>query len=385
MSVEALVNSDLTDLLSRLVAIDSVNPSLVPGGAGESEIAEFLVGWAREAGLEAERREATTGRPSVIIRARARSGGGGRTLLLCAHTDTVGVEGMSEPHVPRVEGDRLYGRGAYDMKAGLAAALMAVRDAARLGLAGDVVVAAVADEEHASLGVQEVLSELEADAAVVTEPTELEVIVAHKGFVWSEIEVTGRAAHGSRPWLGVDAIVRMGRVLGELGDLDARLAAREHPMLGRGSVHASTIQGGAELSSYPARCVLGLERRTLPGESAADVERELDEMLDRCRKTDDAFEARRHTLLVREPLETDPQAEIVKLVRESAAVVVGTAPPISGASYWADSAFIAAADIPTVLFGPSGEGAHAEQEWVSLADTERVARTLRLVAERFCM
>jgi acetylornithine deacetylase len=384
LSAEALVSPDLIGLLSRLVAIDSVNPSLVPGGAGESEIAEFLVDWAHEAGLEAERKERTTGRPSVVVRARARGRGGGRTLLLCAHTDTVGVEGMSEPHTPRVEGDRLYGRGAYDMKAGLAAALIAARDGARLGLAGDVVVAAVADEEHASLGVQEVLAELGADAAVVTEPTELEVIVAHKGFVWSEIEVTGRAAHGSRPWLGVDAIVQMGRILGELGDLDARLAAREHPMLGRGSVHASTIQGGAELSSYPARCVLGLERRTLPGESAAEVERELEEMLDRCRQADDAFEARQHTLLVREPLETDPEAEIVKVVRGSAAGVFGATPPVSGASYWADSAFIAAAGIPTVLFGPSGEGAHSEEEWVSLADTERVAQTLRAVAERFC-
>jgi acetylornithine deacetylase len=156
-------------------------------------------------------------------------------------------------------------------------------------------------------------------------------------------------------------------------------------MLGRGSVHASTIQGGAELSSYPARCVLGLERRTLPGESATEVERELEEMLDRCRKADDAFEARQQTLLVREPLETDPEAEIVKVVRESAAGVFGAPPPISGASYWADSAFIAAAGIPTVLFGPSGEGAHSEEEWVSMADTERVAQTLRAVAERFCV
>src|SRR5438477_5682713 len=151
---------------------------------------------------------------------------------------------MTEPHVPRVDGDRLYGRGAYDMKAGVAAALIACREATALGLAGDVVVAAVADEEHASLGVQEALACVEADAAVVTEPTELELVVAHKGFVWSEVEVMGRAAHGSRPWLGVDAIVQMEAVLRELGTLDAALGAREHPQLGRGSVHASTIQGG---------------------------------------------------------------------------------------------------------------------------------------------
>src|SRR5699024_8138830 len=154
------------------------------------------------------------GRPSVLVRAPGT--GGGRTLLLCGHLDTVTVEGMADPHRPRIDGDRLHGRGAYDMKAGLAAALIAAREASRLGLAGDVLVAAVADEEHASLGVQEALRHVDADAAIVTEPTELELAVAHKGFVWAEVEVAGRPAHGSRPHLGVDAIVKMGGVLREL-------------------------------------------------------------------------------------------------------------------------------------------------------------------------
>src|SRR3954469_18807915 len=217
--------SDLTSLLGALVAIDSVNPSLVPGGAGEAEIAGFVAAWARDAGLEAETLEATPGRPSVLVRARGT--GGGRALLLCGHLDTVGVDGMSDPHAPRIEGDRVYGRGAYDMKAGVAAALVAARDAARLGLAGDVVVAAVADEEHSSIGVQECLRAIDADAAIVTEPTEMAVIVAHKGFVWAEIEVTGEPAHGSRPPLGVDAIVKIGPILTALGQLDGQLAARE--------------------------------------------------------------------------------------------------------------------------------------------------------------
>jgi len=174
---------DVVELTARLVAIDSVNPSLVAGGAGESEIAAFVADWARDNGLEATALEDTPGRPSVIVRAPG-SGGGG-TLLLCGHLDTVNVEGMTDPHTPRVDGDRLYGRGAYDMKAGVAAALIACREAAQLGLAGDVVVAAVADEEHASLGVQEALRSVRADAAIVTEPTELELIVAHKGFIWA--------------------------------------------------------------------------------------------------------------------------------------------------------------------------------------------------------
>src|SRR3954470_22839355 len=238
------VHQNVIDLTSRLVELDSVNPSLVEGGRGEVEVARYVVDWARHVGLGVDVLEATRGRPSVVV--RAPGWGGGRTLLLCAHTDTVGVAGMVDPHTPRVDADRLYGRGAYDMKSGLAAALLAIKELARAGLAGDVVVAAVADEEHASLGVQEVLAAVRADAAIVTEPTELELIVAHKGFVWAEVELAGRAAHGSRPEQGVDAIVGAGPVLTGLGELDAALGARTHPLLGRGSVHASLIEGGAE-------------------------------------------------------------------------------------------------------------------------------------------
>lgn len=373
--------NDTLELLSQLVAIDSVNPSLVPGGAGEREIAAFVAAWARDAGLDAEVLEATAGRPNVVV--RTRGSGGGRSLLLCGHCDTVTVEGMREPGV-RIDGDRLYGRGAYDMKAGVAAALIACREAAALDLAGDVIVAAVADEEHASLGVQEVLATVHADAAIVTEPTELEVIVAHRGFVWSEIEVTGRAAHGSRPHLGIDAIVKTGPVLTALGELDAALGERTHRLLGRGSVHASLIRGGEELSSYPARCVVGLERRTLPGESAGDVEAELAALLDACRAADPDLRAEQRTLLVREPFEADADGELAGVVRAAATGVLGTPPAVAGASYWADAAFIAAAGIPTVMFGPAGEGAHAAEEWVSISSTDAVARTLVAVAQQVC-
>jgi acetylornithine deacetylase len=371
----------LVELIHALVATDSVNPALVPGGAGEREVAAVVLAWAADAGLEAELLEATPGRPSVVVRARGTGGGG--TLMLCGHLDTVTTEGMADPG-PRVEGDRFYGRGAYDMKAGVAAALVACRETAALGLRGDVVVAAVADEEHASLGVQEVLGAVAADAAIVTEPTELELVVAHRGFVWAEIEVTGRAAHGSRPHLGVDAIVKAGPVLTAIGALDEALGAHTHPLLGRGSVHSSTIHGGEELSSYPARCVVGLERRTLPGETAADIEAELAALLDRCRAADPALEADARILLVREPFEIAPDAALVATVRAAAAEAAGAPPAIAGASYWADAAFIAAAGIPTVMFGPTGEGAHAAEEWVSIASTEAVARTLVATAARVC-
>jgi acetylornithine deacetylase len=373
---------DLVELTSELVAIDSVNPSLVSGGAGEGEIARFVVEWALAAGLEAELLEATPERPTVIV--RARGSGGGRTLLLCGHTDTVNVEGMVDPHVPRLDGDRLFGRGAYDMKAGLAAALVACREVAALGLAGDVVVAAVADEEYASLGVQEALAAVNADAAIVTEPTELELVVAHKGFIWAEIEVTGRAAHGSRPHLGVDAIVKAGPILTALGALDASLGERTHPLVGRGSVHASLIEGGGELSSYPARCVVGLERRTLPGETAATLEAELAALLGRCRADDPELDATQRTLLVRDPFEVAQDSELVRTVHAAAVELLTQPPPVGGASYWADAAFIAAAGIPTVMFGPGGAGAHAIEEWVSVPDTEIVARTLVEAAARLC-
>ena len=259
---------------------------------------------------------------------------------------------MTDPFTPRIEGDRLYGRGSYDMKAGVAAALIACRDAAKLDLAGDVVVAAVADEEYASLGIQEVLSSVRADAAVVTEPTELELVVAHKGFAWIELDVAGRAAHGSRPHLGVDAILKTGPLLVALADLDRSLGARLHPLLGRGSLHASLIDGGTELSSYPSRCTLKLERRTLPGETVADVEAEIDGLLEECRSADPELAVERRTLLTRDPFEVDLDAEIVSIIGSALGVT-----QVGGASYWADSGFIAAAGVRTVLLGPGGEGA----------------------------
>jgi acetylornithine deacetylase/succinyl-diaminopimelate desuccinylase-like protein len=358
------VIDDVVELASQLVAIDSVNPSLVEGGAGEAEIAAFVAGWARDSGLDAQVLEEIPGRPSVLV--TARGSGGGRTLLLCGHLDTVNVEGMSDPHTPRIDGDRLLGRGAYDMKSGVAAALIACREAAKLGLAGDVVVAAVADEEHASLGVQEALRHVQADAAIVTEPTELQLIVAHKGFIWAELEVTGRAAHGSRPDLGEDAIAKAGPVLSAIAALDESLGARTHPLLGRGSVHASTIAGGVELSSYPARCVIGVERRMLPDETVQDVEAELA-----------ALGAEHRILLAREGFEVATNEDVVAAMSAAAAAFLGGMPPsIAGVSYWADAAFIAAAGIPTVMFGSSGVGAHALEEWVSIPDTITVTRIL---------
>ena len=362
--------ADVVELTSALVAIDSVNPSLEPGAAGEAEVAAYVASWAQSAGLEAEVHERTAGRPSVVVRARGR--GGGSTLLLCGHLDTVGVEGMADGHAPRVDGDRLHGRGAYDMKAGVAAALVACREAASRELAGDVVVAAVADEEYASVGVREVLSALggpPAAAAVVTEPTQMEIAVAHRGFAWLEVEVTGKAAHGSRPDLGVDAIAKAGSILTGVGDWDRRLAESGHPLLGRGSVHASLVSGGRDLATYP--------ERARPASSAGRC-RAKDSGRSRLSSTRCSMSAAAWTRswwLRRARCWCATRSRHRRMHRSSPPYrragtrVLGSPPPTVGASFWADSAFIAAAGIPTVLFGPGGEGAHADVEWVSIRDT----------------
>jgi len=291
---------------------------------------------------------------------------------------------MRDPLTPRVDGDRMYGRGTYDMKAGLAAALIACRDATDAGITGEVIVAAVADEEHSSTGVQHALQHLTADAAIVTEPTELAIATAHKGFVWTEIEVQGKAAHGSRPHLGVDAILKTGPILVALNELNERLRSAAHPTLGPATLHASLITGGIEESTIPDRCLLTVERRTLPGETTADVGREITDLLAACRDADPDLNAISRTTLAREPFQIDRDAPIVHALEAATLATLGQRAPITGMSYWADSAFIAAAGIPTVLFGPPGDGAHAEIEWVDLPGTIACARTLTAAASTFC-
>jgi acetylornithine deacetylase len=373
----------LRGLVADLVAIDSVNPDLVQGGAGELEIARFIAAWLERAGVEVRIDEVAPGRANVIGIARGR--GGGRTLLLNGHTDTVGHDGYERPLEPLVEGDRLFGRGSVDMKGGVAAALWACAEAAKLELPGDVIVTAVCDEEFASIGTQAVAAQLRADAAIVTEPTALELCVAHKGFAWLEVEIAGRAAHGSQPQLGIDAIAKAGRVLTGIDDLGRRLAADPgHALLGPGSVHASLIEGGQELSSYPERCLVQLERRTVPGESADVVEAQVRELVEQSAAADPDFRAEVRTTLVRPPFEIGTEAEIVRVVSGQAERLLGRAPRVIGWAAWMDSAILDQAGIPTVVFGPGGEGAHAVVEWVDLASVERCAEVLIATAREFC-
>lgn len=374
-------SATVLDLLDALVRIDSVNPGLDPTGAGEAEIAAVVAEWGRNVGLRVQVVQGTPGRPSVILRGGRDTGG--RRLLLCGHLDTVGLAGTRDALTPRIEGDRIYARGAYDMKAGLAAALIACRDASLAGIDGEVIVAAVADEELASLGIHEILAHLDPagiDAAVVTEPTERQVGSAHRGFVWTEVTVIGVAAHGSRPHLGADAILAAGHHLVAFDHLDQQLRDRPHPFLGPGNLHASLITGGTEQSTIPDRCVFTVERRTLPGETLERVEADVADLLERCRPADPRLTVTARTVLHRPPMETPPTAPIVQALLAAA----GPGTTVAPMSYWADSAFLSAAGIPTVLYGPEGEGAHADIEWVSRSGTSTATTVLTQLAQDFC-
>jgi acetylornithine deacetylase len=371
-------------LLEALVGIDSVNPSLVPGGAGEGEIARAVAEELAACGCTVEVTDVAPGRPNVVGVLEGRRPG--RTLLLCGHLDTVGVAGMAAPFSPVVREGRLYGRGAVDMKGGVAAMLGAVRALAATGglAAGRLIVGAVADEEYTSLGAEALARAVRADAAVVTEPTDLTVAVGHKGFSWVEVTVRGRAAHGSRPLEGKDAILHMGRVLGRLEALDRALQAHPpHPLLGTASLHASLIEGGRELSTYPDRCTLSLERRTLPGEPIDVGPREVEAILSDLAGKDGELEAENRFLFGRLAYETPAGCELPGLL-ESALSRAGRPARRGGVSFWTDAAILGHAGIPTVIFGPGGAGLHAVEEHVRIDEVLACRDALVEVARAFC-
>ena len=370
-------------LLQDLVSIDSVNPSLVPGARGEAEIARRVASECTAAGLTVHVTEVAPGRPNVVGVLEGRAPG--PTLMFCGHTDTVGVAGMAAPFDPVKSDGRLYGRGAQDMKGGIAAMLGAARALAEGGglSSGKLIVAAVVDEEHASLGAEALVETWRADAAVVTEPTDLDVAIAHKGFQWIEVEARGQRAHGSRPEDGRDAILRMGRVLGRLDSLNQRLQARPaHPLLGTASLHASTIATSGELSSYPAHCLMQMERRTLPGEPRSAGLQEVEAILERLRSDDWEFDGSARLISGREPYEIERVHALPRALGR-AATAVGFHARRVGMTYWSDAAILGAAGIPSVLFGPGGAGLHSPEEHVRLKDVCTCRDTLVALAREF--
>jgi acetylornithine deacetylase len=370
-------------LLEDLVAIDSVNPSLVPGARGEGEIARRIAAECVSAGLMVDIVEVEPGRPNVVGVLEGRTPG--PALMFCGHVDTVGVAGMDAPFSPAHRDGRLYGRGAQDMKGGLAAMLGAARVIAEGGglSYGALIVAAVVDEEHASRGAEALVDRWRANAAVVTEPTDLDVAIAHKGFQWVEVETRGRAAHGSRPADGRDAILRMGRVLHRIEAIDRQLQTQPaHPLLGTPSVHASMIDGGTEWSSYPDRCHLRVERRTVPGEAEDVALQEIRGILGRVRRDDWEFDAEARPVFGRGAYEIDPSDPLPAML-VGAATTVGCQPRRVGMTFWSDAAILGAAGIPSVLFGPGGEGLHSPGEYVRVDDVRRCRDALVVLVKEF--
>ena len=376
--------SEVIELLAKLVAIDSVNPDLVPGGVGEAKVAAFVETWFSARGFAIERLEPKPGRPSIV--ATAKGSGGGRSLMFNGHLDVVGVTGyVGDPFEPRIEGGRLYGRGSIDMKAGVAAMMVAAARAKAKGCKGEILVACVADEEFGSLGSTAVAEKYRPDAVIVTEPTDMVPVVTHKGYATFDIHIEGKAAHGSRPDLGIDAIAKAGHFLVALEAYGKRLAQGQGvPLLGPGSVHASMIWGGQEMSSYPAACTVQLERRTVPGETAGTVEQDLHKILADLTVNVPDFRASLVRQLCRDPLVNTKDTPIILALEKAASAHHGRPTKRSGIAFWTDAALFSDKGIPALVFGPIGEGLHSKTEWADIASVEACAGILEATALAFC-
>jgi len=376
----------LTRTTQELVRINSINPSLTPEGEGEAKIGAYVAEKLEALGIEVTTTEIEPGRINVV--GVLRGSGGGRSLLLNAHMDTVGVEGMNiDPFGADIREGRLYGRGSQDMKASLAA-MMAVAKAlvdAGITLAGDLLITAVADEEHSSIGTEALVRAVSADAAIVTEPTDMHICRAHRGFIWYDVETLGRAAHGSRYAEGIDANIRMGRFLAQLDKLEQELLKRDgHQLTGPPSLHAASLRGGKEVSIYAAHCLLQLERRTVPGETVEQATAELQNIIDNLAEQDSTFKGTVKPTFWRAPFEIESGASIVKFLDDVLGKRLGHHPEHTGQTFWTDAALLAAAGMESVLIGPKGYGLHSAEEWVDMNSVIDLAYVLAETAINYC-
>jgi acetylornithine deacetylase len=379
MGMDPLSRESVLDVLQQLIRIPSVNPIIAPDeGTGERAIAEFARDWLAQRGVKAWIDEIEGDRVNVVAETGA---GSGSTLVACAHIDTVQTAGMDiPPFEPRVDGSRVYGRGSYDMKGGVASIMCAAAALHTTGIAGKFMVALVADEEYASIGAQDFVKRYKADACIVTEPTSLgmeELVTSHKGFVWLDVIVHGRAAHGSRWQDGVSAIAKMGPIIGALDEFNRNvLRNREHPLVGPASMHCSMIAGGSGVSTYAAECRLSIERRTIPGETPEQVVDEIRNIV--------GTDADVTVTLERPPLDVSADSRIADCARRAMQKVTGKKPAVAGVAYWMDAALFANAGMDTLNFGAKGEGAHAAIEWVDLDTVVQCAQTLYETGVLFC-
>lgn len=386
MSSLLIDKNELLKVLQDLVQIESVNPLLFRNGSGELKIANYIGEYLTELGLEVSYQEIEPNRVNVI--GKLKGTGEGNSLILNGHTDTVAINGMDiEPLNPIYKDGKVYGRGSLDMKSGLAAMIIAAKSIinSSLKLKGDVILAFVADEEYGSLGTETLIKEYSADAAIICEPTNLQICIAHKGFAWTKVEVSGRAAHGSRPEQGIDAIVKAGKFLVKIDNLEKNaLKQKKHPLLGTPSIHASLIKGGTELSTYPDYCEIELERRTIPGESVEIIENEIRTLIDKISSEDEQFQAKFDVFFYRPPLEISKDQLIVSSLVKAYVNTLKQSPEFIGTGGWMDSAILAEAGIPTVIFGPSGEGLHAAIEYVDFDSVILCTKILIDTINDFC-
>lgn len=378
-----VAHNDVVSLTQTLIQIDSsVSDS---AGPGETSIAQYITAWLQHRNIECHWIEETAGRPSVI--GVVRGSGDGKSLMFNGHIDTVTLQGYNgDPLSGKIVDGNIYGRGAADMKSGLAAAMVALVAAKGLSLRGYVILAAVADEEADSIGTEQVLrAGWRADAAIVAEPTELAVVNSHKGYALFEVDIYGVASHGSRPDLGVDAICKAGYFLVELDRYAQEIQNRyDQSDNGAPNIHAGLIKGGEEINSYPARCTVSIERRTIAGETSETVRAELLQILEKIAAAVPNFMFGFRTTSYRSPYSIDRDHSFVNLIREHATKSMGTTPPVRGETYWTDMALLSDVGIPGVIWGPTGYGLHAKTEWVEIESVRQLAESFIAIEADFC-
>jgi acetylornithine deacetylase len=361
---------ELLAFLQELVAIESVNPTLAEDGTGEATIAAFVASYLQQIGLNVQLQEVAPNRANVVT--ILQGAGEGKSLILNGHLDTVSLSGMEAPLKADFKDGKVWGRGSCDMKAGVAAMVMALKYFVEneIALQGDVLLTLVADEEYASIGTEAIVKEYAADGAIVCEPT---------------VEVYGKAAHGSLPSRGVDAIVNAGKFLTELDRFEKTdLAKKNHPLVGSPTVHASLISGGIELSTYPDYCKIQLERRTIPGENRETVIEEIKHIIDEMRTKDPQFNASFEVFFYRSALEVSKDELIVQSVDRARSTLLKQKSAFQGMGGWLDSAILSSAGIPTVIIGPSGNGAHSAVEFVEFESVVTTTKILIAAIMDFC-
>lgn len=374
-NLRRMTMEDPVALTAQLAAIDSINPGLMLGAAGEGEVADFVEAWGRARGFEVHRQEAAPSRPNVVL--VRRGSGGGKSLLFNGHMDTVGVHGARTKDVFVADG-KLYGRGVLDTKAGLAAAMVVVASFAPGELCGDLIVAGVADEESGSIGTSKLVEDWRPDAAVALEPTDLVVISRHRGFAVIDVDLTGKPAHTSRAERGINAVHAVADVIRAVTALNDRWAAAEPDPLERATVLVNQVHSGGELFTVPPTCNVTVEMRTTGRKAGQQIEEVLATI-----SASTPLVTKCEVQFARNPLaQPDDHPFVQAMLR--AVQTAGIEPRLSAAPFWTDAAYHAEVGTAACVVGPVGQGLHEDEEWVTVESVHQCAAALRALAVDWC-